>query len=80
VNRGYTEMASLKNRDFTYRGVKFHLSDNMWKNEFEGKYKVMFYNEAFNRWQHIGTVDSMKAARKVAQDWFKYNYLYLVSY
>lgn len=52
------------NRDFTYKGIKFHLNDN-WNGanrEFEGKYQLLFWHEGYERWQQICTVDTKKEA------------------
>ena len=62
----------MKNRDFIYKGVKYHLNDNI-KNEFEGKYNLLFYNDSFDRWQKIITCDS----KKEAIAYIKENYLYI---
>ena len=54
----------MKNRDFTYKGIKFHLNDN-WNGanrEFEGKYKLLFWHEGYERWQQICTVNTKKEA------------------
>ena len=60
------------NRDFTYKGIKFHLNDNG-NREFEGKYKLLFWHEGYERWQQCTTVDSKKEAMEYA----KKNYLYI---
>jgi len=63
----------MKNRDFIYKGVKYHLNDNRPRNEFEGKYNLLFYNDSFDRWQKIINCDS----KKEAVAYVKKNYLYI---
>lgn len=63
------------NRDFTYKGIEFHLNDN-WNSplsEYEGKYNLLFYHKGYERWQQCTTVDSKKEAMEYA----KKNYLFL---
>jgi hypothetical protein len=71
----------MKNRDFIVGGLSFHLNDNR-RNEYEGKYKVL-YNPRGNDWESaLCTVDSKKEAveemtrRALAHDfpfdWFGY--------
>lgn len=51
----------MKNRYFMVGGISFHLNDNR-RNEYEGKYKVL-YNPRGNDWESaICTVDSKKEA------------------
>ncbi len=56
----------MKNRGFSYKGIQFWLNDNGIPNsprrEFEGKYVVMWWNEAYERWQRLFTADSKKEA------------------
>lgn len=35
-------MGVLKNRDFIYKGLQFHLNDSKYHNEFTPKYLLMF--------------------------------------
>ena len=63
----------MKNRDFIYKGVKYHLNDNSRRNEFEGKYILLFWNDSFLRWQRVGTFDT----KKEAAAYVKENYLYI---
>ena len=54
----------MMNRDFTYKGIKFHLNDN-WNGanrEFEGKYNLLFWHEGYERWQQICTVNTKNEA------------------
>lgn len=52
------------NRDFTYKGIKFHLNDNTGTEVryWEGKYKLLFWHEGYERWQQICTVNTKKEA------------------
>ena len=66
------------NRDFTYKGIKFHLNDNgnkgdPWR-EFEGKYQLLWWNEFRERWQQITTIDTKQEAIQYAKE--NYQYLY----
>lgn len=36
-------MGALKNRDFIYKGLQFHLNDAKYHNEFTPKYFLMFW-------------------------------------
>ena len=54
-------------RDFTCDGVQFHLNDNSHRNEFEGRYRLLYYAELANQWRFISTVDSMMEARQDAK-------------
>ena len=58
----------MKNRDFTYKGIKFHLNDNHPKPEFEGKYKLLFWHEGQERWCQICTVNSKKEAKELIDE------------
>ena len=58
-------MARLVNRDFKYKGRKFHLNDNYRHNEFEGRYVLLFWHCGWKRWQSITTVDSKKEAKEL---------------
>ena len=49
-------------REFTYDGVQFHLNSNPWKNEYEGKYVLTYYNDARGWNMALATVDSKKEA------------------
>lgn len=40
-------MGALKNRDFIYKGLQFHLNDAKYHNEFTPKYLLMFWNDSF---------------------------------
>lgn len=51
-------MGALKNRDFFYKGLQFHLNDVKYHNEFTPKYLLMFWNDSFGYWQeqiHVGS-------------------------
>jgi hypothetical protein len=63
----------MKNRDFTYKGIKFHLNDN-WNGanrEYEGKYWLMWWNEPYERWQSLITVDTKKEAENTVREFYK---------
>lgn len=65
------------NRDFTYKGIKFHLNDNGNKGdsrrEFEGKYILLMWHEGYGKWMQKTIVDTKKEALQYVKD----NYLYL---
>lgn len=55
-------------RDFEYGGLRFHLNDNSCRMEYEGKYRVLFWNEAYGHWQDAGyTCSSLREAAKFAR-------------
>lgn len=55
-------MGVLKNRDFIYKGLQFHLNDSKYHNEFTPKYLLMFWNDSFGYWQEQIHVGSKKEA------------------
>lgn len=65
------------NRDFTYKGIKFHLNDNGTKgsarSEFEGRYALLMWHEGYEKWIQKCTVDTKQDALRYVRD----NYLYL---
>lgn len=65
----------MKIRDFKYKGFKFHLNDNgspnsSWR-EYEGKYDLLCYNDAYNRWESITKVDTKKEALIFVKEYYK---------
>lgn len=50
------------NRSFQYKGIRFHLNDNGRKNEYEGKYILLFFHEGYEKWMSLGTVDTKNEA------------------
>ena len=52
----------LKNRDFTYKGKRFHLNDAKYHNEFTPKYLLMVWREDWGYWQGEIHVNSKKEA------------------
>ena len=52
----------LKNRDFTYKGLRFHLNDAKYHNEYTPKYLLMWWNEGREYWQEQIHVSSKKEA------------------
>ena len=66
------------NREFEYKGIRFHLNENGRKGdswlEFEGKYKLLWWNEIRERWQQLCTVDSKKEAKQYIKENYKYIY------
>ena len=58
-------MGALKNRDFIYKGLQFHLNDSKYHNEFTPKYLLMFWNDSFGYWQK-GSSCIHQRVRKVA--------------
>ncbi len=56
-------------RDFEINGLRFHLNDNPTGREYEGKYKVLIWNESYKRWQETGfTFNSLREARRALSD------------
>lgn len=55
-------MGVLKNREFIYKGLQFHLNDSKYHNEFTPKYLLMFWNDSFGYWQEQIHVGSKKEA------------------
>ena len=55
-------MGALKNRDFIYKGLQFHLNYAKYHNEFTPKYLLMFWNDSFGYWQEQIHVGSKKEA------------------
>ena len=64
-------MPVLKNRDFTINGVEFHLNDNPWHNEFEGKYRLLYWNTGLEKSINIGTFNTKKRAIEFAKEYEK---------
>lgn len=60
-------MAKLTNRDFRYNGIKYHVNDNPHRNEFEGKYKLMYWVTYAGRWESMGTFNTVKEAKEYAK-------------
>ncbi len=66
----------MVSRDFTYRGVQFHLNDN-WNGanrEFEGKYKLLWWNEwkeGHGYWSELITVNSKAEAMRAVREFYK---------
>ena len=54
-------MAAL-NRDFNYKGLKFHLNDAKYHNEFTPQYLLMVWHEGYGYWQEQAHVNSKKEA------------------
>lgn len=65
-------------RDFVYKGINFHLNDNGFPNsprrEFEGKYKLLFWHNGYERWQSVGNVNTKKEAQERARQLYKERY------
>lgn len=63
------------NRDFSYKGIKFHLNDNGnpgdTRREFEGKYYLLWWNEPYGRWQSLTTVNTKKEALHAVREFYK---------
>lgn len=63
------------NRDFSYKGIKFHLNDNGnlgdARREFEGKYCLLWWNEPYGRWQSLITVDTKTEALHAVREFYK---------
>lgn len=62
-------------RDFEYKGVKYHLNDNghpkSARREFEGRYILLWWNTAYERWQMICYVNTKKEAQKFVREFFE---------
>lgn len=73
-------MYDLKVREFTIDGVTFHINDNDWRNEFEGRYYLTYYAEDYDymtgeltgSWRQITTVDTAREARQCARTYLMY--------
>ena len=66
-------MTTMKNRDFAYKGIKFHLNDN-WNGanrEFEGKYKLLWWHESYGYWEELITVNSKKEGENAVREFYK---------
>ena len=67
----------MKNRDFEYKGIKFHLNDNgnrdSSRREFEGKYQLLFWNDHYERWMALGTVKTKKEAQQWVKNLYKHH-------
>lgn len=61
-------MAKLKNRDFTYKGLKFHLNDRKYHNEFCPKYLLIMWNENWGYWQEEIHVNSKTEAMQYIKE------------
>lgn len=61
------------NRDFTHKGIHFHLNDNYPRTEYEGKYNLMMWHDGYERWQRLINV-STKAE---AEEYVRKNFLYI---
>ena len=55
-------------RSFQYKGIRFHLNDNMWRNEFEGRYDLLFFHEGYEAWLPLYSVDSKKEAIDIVKN------------
>lgn len=63
----------MKYRDFTYKGIKFHLNDN-WNGanrEYEGKYDVVFWHEGYGRWQSLFKANTKADAEYTVRQFYK---------
>lgn len=63
----------MKYRDFTYKGIKFHLNDN-WNGanrEYEGKYDVVFWHEGYERWQSLFKTNTKADAEYTVRQFYK---------
>jgi hypothetical protein len=59
----------MKYRDFTYKGIKFHLNDNKGNREFEGKYDVVWWDGT--RWQSLFKANSKAEAKYTVRQFHK---------
>lgn len=60
-------------RSFQYKGIRFHLNDNERKNEYEGKYILLFFHCGYEKWMSLGTVDTKKEAMSLVKRLAKKN-------
>lgn len=58
----------MKHRDFTIKGNDYHLNDNHFRNEYEGKYILLVWNRLREQWQALGTVDSKLEAIRLVKE------------
>lgn len=56
------------NRSFQYKGIRFYLNDNGRKNEYEGKYILLFFHEGYEAWLPLYSVDSKKEAIDIVKN------------
>ena len=59
-------------REFIIDGIRFYVGDNHWKNEFEGKYTLSYYNEGYGTWMQQCTCSTKTEARKWARENVRY--------
>lgn len=64
-------MGALKSRDFIFKGLRFHLNDAKYQNEYTPKYLLMFWNDSFGYWQeqiHVGSKKKLLHTLESARD------------
>ena len=50
----------LYQAEFIIKNTRFYITDNYNRNEYEGKYKLMWYLNDFDSWGRVTTDDSMR--------------------
>lgn len=58
----------LKYRDFSYKGLKFHLNDRRYHNEFTPKYCLLMWREDFGYWEEQIHVNSKAEAMRYIKE------------
>ena len=57
----------LYQTEFVIKNTRFYITDNYNRNEFEGKYKLMWYLNDFDSWGRVTTDNSMRDLYKYAE-------------
>ena len=67
----------MKNREFKYKGITFHLNDNNhdYDKYYEGKYILLFWHIGYEKWMELCTVVTKKEALEHVRYLYK-NYYY----
>lgn len=64
----------MKNREIIYKGIKFYLNENSFRNEFESKYKLLYYNEDRGAWIYLFSADTKKEVLERIRESYKMHY------
>lgn len=58
----------LLDTHFEVNGLRFIIHHNNKRTEYEGKYKLMMYNDQIGSWMQKATDDSMRFLQKYAEE------------
>lgn len=61
-------MRKILDQKFEINGATFCICSNNNKLEYEGRYKLLIYNDRFKSWMIKSTDDSMKNLKKYAEE------------